>query len=340
MPTTVIDYAHLTRRGQIRRLRRLAEQALIRYRIEPVSLALLGHMYHTTFAVTGPDGVRYALHILRPLDDTRSEAQIRARVESELWWLDRLRADLQLAVPVAVRTPGGEGVIRVGGEGIEPPRACTLFHWIEGRFLPRRLTPAYLEQVGQITARLHRHSAPLRVPAWFDRPSVDQADAETEERVARLFTDHVSPAAAGVVRAVFRRVRRVQEALGGGSDTFGLIHADIHQKNYLFHDGAVRLLDFGDCGWGHYLYDLAVTVSELEALPRCSALRAALLAGYRRERDLSPAQEAWIDTFAMLRDVQNLTWFLHERENPSYQSRTARIGERVVRLERLLGAGV
>ena len=34
------------------------------------------------------------------------------------------------------------------------------------------------------------------------------------------------------------------------------------EKNYLFHGGEVRLIDFGDCGWGHYLYDLAVTVSE------------------------------------------------------------------------------
>jgi Ser/Thr protein kinase RdoA (MazF antagonist) len=99
------------------------------------------------------------------------------------------------------------------------------------------------------------------------------------------------------------------------------------------------LIDFGDCGWGHYLYDLAVTVSELVVLPRHTALRAALLAGYRQMRDLSPAHEAWIDTFVMLREVQNLTWFLHERENPSYRTRTAQIGERVTMLERLLGAG-
>jgi Ser/Thr protein kinase RdoA (MazF antagonist) len=132
-------------------------------------------------------------------------------------------------------------------------------------------------------------------------------------------------------------VRRVQEELGSGPDAFGLIHADIHQKNYLFHDGDIRLIDFGDCGWGHYLYDLAVTVSELEGLPDCGALRAALLAGYRQMRDLSPEREALIDIFVMLREVQNLTWFLHERDNPSYQSRTAQIGERVSMLERRLG---
>ena len=335
----MIAYAQLTRRSQIRRLRQVVEQALTRYGIEPVSLALLAHMYHTTFTVTGPDGARYVLHILRPSEDGVSEAQSRARVESELWWLDRVRADLHLAVPVAVRTSGGEGVVSVAVAGIAPPRLCTLFHWIEGRFLRHRLMPAHLEAVGRLTARLHQHSAHLRVPAGFDRSRVDQADATTEEGVVRLFTDHVSVEAADVMRAVFRRVRGAQQDVGSGPDTCGLIHADIHQKNYLFRDGDVHLIDFGDCGWGHYLYDLAVSVSELEVLPRRTALRAALLAGYRQVRDLSPAHEAWIDPFGMLREVQNLTWFLHERENPSYRTRTAQIGERVTRLERLLGAG-
>lgn len=336
MRRALIEYAQLTRRGQIRRLRRFAEQALTLYGIEAVSLSLLAHFFNTTFTLVGPDGARYVLHILRPAEDGTSESQSRARVESELWWLDRVRADLGLSVPMAVRTPEGEGVVDVAVEGIEPPRLCTFFRWIDGRFLRRRLLPSHLEAVGRLTARLHQHSSHLRVPPGFDRPRVDGADVETEETVARLFTDHFSPAAAEVMREVFRRVRRVQEELGSRPNTFGVIHADIHQKNYLFRGRDVQLIDFGDCGWGHYLYDLAVTVSELEGLPRYGALRAALLASYRQMRDLSPAHEALIDTFVMLREVQNVTWFLHQRDDPTYQSRTSQIGERVTALERRL----
>jgi Ser/Thr protein kinase RdoA (MazF antagonist) len=40
---------------------------------------------------------------------------------------------------------------------------------------------------------------------------------------------------------VIRRVRRVQAALGSGSDTFDVIHADIHQKNYLIQGDELRL---------------------------------------------------------------------------------------------------
>ena len=44
----------------------------------------------------------------------------------------------------------------------------------------------------------------------------------------------------------------------------GLIHADLHYENFLFHDGVARAIDFDDCGWGFYLYDVAVTLWELE----------------------------------------------------------------------------
>jgi Ser/Thr protein kinase RdoA (MazF antagonist) len=214
-----------------------------------------------------------------------------------------------------------------------------LFHWIDGRFLYHRLMPAHLAAVGDLTAQLHNHSVHLHVPAAFDRPRVDPADAETEEGVVRLFTDYVSAEAADVMQQVFRRVRQAQQELGSGPDTFGIIHADIHQTNYLFNGREVRLIDFGDCGWGHYIYDLAVTVHQLGALPRCAELRAALLAGYRRVRDLSPAHEALIDTFAMLREVQDLTWLPKERVDEGYEGWIAHVGKGISMLKRP-GTGV
>jgi Ser/Thr protein kinase RdoA (MazF antagonist) len=33
--------------------------------------------------------------------------------------------------------------------------------------------------------------------------------------------------------------------------------ADLHQWNYLFLDQALRAIDFDDCGWGYYAYDMA-----------------------------------------------------------------------------------
>jgi Ser/Thr protein kinase RdoA (MazF antagonist) len=319
-------------------MRQVAQRALALYGVEPLTLSLLHHAYNTTFKVVGPDGARYVLHILRPPEDVASEGQWRARLESELWWLDRVRVDLGLSLPAAVRTPEGEGVAGVAVEGRGLPQLCTLFQWVDGRFPRRRLYRRQLQAVGRLTARLHKHSEQLHAPTWFDRPRVDGADEEIEESVARLFADHVSVEAADVMRRAVRQVRLAQHELGSGSDTFGPIHADIHQKNYLFHGGDVRLIDFGDCGWGHYLYDPAVTLSELVTLPNRAELRAALLAGYREVRDLSPRHEALIQSFVALREVQNLTWFVKARNDPSYRKRAEQIGDRVAELERLLRA--
>jgi Ser/Thr protein kinase RdoA (MazF antagonist) len=332
----VIEDTQLSRRSQIARLRRVAERALAQYVIEPVSLSLLYHAYHTTFAVTERNGSCSVLHVLRTEAGELSADQRRARIQSEMWWLDRLRVDLDLPVPLAIRTPEGTGVVTVDLPDMAIPRLCSLFRWIDGRFLHHRLMPRHLHAVGSITARLHDHSMQLRVPTGFDRPTVDLADAQTEEPVVRLFTDTVSGDAADVMHRVLERTRAAQEEIGSGSDAFGLIHADIHQRNYLFQGDDVRLIDFGDCGWGHYLYDLAVTLSELEGLPNYAALRAALLAGYRSVRELSPAHESLIDTFIMLREVQNVTWFVKAREDPSYRGWATQIGERVAALERAL----
>jgi Ser/Thr protein kinase RdoA (MazF antagonist) len=238
-----------------------------------------------------------------------------------------------------VRTPDGNGVVSVALETSEPARLCTLLGWVGGRSVRNRLVPVHLEAVGRLTARLHLHSAHLQVPGWFDRPVVDRADVGLEEEMVKLFGGQVSPEAARVIRKLFRRVRGTQERLGDNADTFGLIHADIHQGNYLFERGNVRLIDFGDCGWGHYLYDLAVTLSEVAALPRYRELRAALVFGYRSVRALPAEQEVMIDDFILLRQAQNLAWFVTARDDPKYRDRAALVGQGIAEIESRLGVG-
>jgi Ser/Thr protein kinase RdoA (MazF antagonist) len=49
--------------------------------------------------------------------------------------------------------------------------------------------------------------------------------------------------------AVIGRARETQRAPGDEPETFGLIHGDLHQDNYLFHRGDLRAIDCDDCGW-------------------------------------------------------------------------------------------
>lgn len=53
------------------------------------------------------------------------------------------------------------------------------------------------------------------------------------------------------------------ERIGETKDNFAIIHADLHPGNFLVQDGEVSVIDFDQMGWGHYGFDLAVLMVEL-----------------------------------------------------------------------------
>ena len=63
-----------------------------------------------------------------------------------------------------------------------------------------------------------------------------------------------------------RRCAQRLHAYGTDIDRFGLIHADMRLGNLLVDGERVTLLDFDDCGFGWFLYDLAASLSLLRDL--------------------------------------------------------------------------
>src|SRR5436305_10436151 len=102
------SFAELTCGGQVRRMKQLAETALTAYDLGDVHLTPLAHFFNTTFRVdTCPPsedarGKRYVIRIHRP------GTQNALVIQSELLWLQALRRDTGLVVPVPVPTRTGE----------------------------------------------------------------------------------------------------------------------------------------------------------------------------------------------------------------------------------------
>ncbi len=288
----------LTHHGQVRRLRQLAAHALGQYDLGgEARFTLLLHLANTTFRVTGPDGAQYALRVCQP--DTRTVDELR----SEALWLAALRRDTGLGVPEPVPTRDGDLLTTARADGVPQWRACLLFRWVEGRFLRRRLTPARLRQVGALTARLHAHAASFPLPPAFTRPCLD-----VEVMVSRWQSQADDSLLATVSledRALFYtaadRIRAAINGLGLSADRFGLIHADLHHGNYLFHDGEARVIDFDDCGFEHHVYDLATTLWALQTHRRLPALQDALLEGYSAVRPLPPGWDTHLQAFIAAR---------------------------------------
>lgn len=336
------SFESLSHRGQLYRLRRLSRTALQQYPLQITRLTPLQHEHNTTWRVWTSDNRSYVLRIHRPGGQT-TEA-----IQSELLWLVALHQDTRLDIPQPIPTKNGALLTIIADDGVPELRVCVLFQWISGRFLYHHLTPSHLEHVGRFSARLHEHTAQWSFPSQFVRGRVDSLTAgarhiaydyehtnslagsppyPTEadaERCLRLVTELCSPEAGAVVNRAIHQVRKVFNELGSQPDTFGLIHADLHQENYFFHQGRVCAIDFDDCGFGHYLYDLSVTLIEIYQLPHYAALRTAFLAGYRQVRPLPIEYEVYFDTFFALRCLQVMMWVIESREHPTFRDRWER----------------
>ena len=307
-------FEHLSRRRQVARLRRLAAAALAAYDLPAARLSLLAHGYNTSFRVDTTGGRRYVLRI------SRSGTPTVERVGAELAWLAALRRDTHLGVPAPVPTRDGPLLTVATAQGV-PPSICVLFGWLDGRILNASLAPAHLERVGELMAALQNHAALFGPPRAFARGRVDgltEAARQSTEPFApgmiaacgALVAETLSAEEARLVVAVIEHIAAVQRALGRGPAAFGLMHADLHHNNLLFARGAVRAIDFDDCGFGPLLFDMGVTLSDVHDRPTYPALRAALLAGYRRVRPLPPEHEEAIDSFIALRRLQDALWGL------------------------------
>ena len=324
----------LTNAGQLRRLRRLAVKALRAYDIHEPRLTALLHEDNTTFRVDTANGKRYVLRIHRPLRTVEA-------VRSEMMWLAALRRETELVVPEPIPTRDGNLLTVASVTEIPEHRICVLFRWIDGRFLDVKLTPSHLERVGAFMASLQLHGAQFRPLDGFVRGRVDNLTDKARRRAARgasealvrqqidnpadetaairLITEICSPEHGTRVAILIRKIREVQHIVGQGPETFGLIHGDLHQGNYFFHQGQVRAIDFDDCGYGYYLYDIAVTLSEVNWRENTPALRKNFLAGYRSIRFLSPEHERYLDTFIALRDLQLIIWKIEMRNHPAFR---------------------
>jgi Ser/Thr protein kinase RdoA (MazF antagonist) len=312
------ELALLPKRVQIGRMRQLAEAALTAYELPTARLRLMVHRYNTTFRVDADDGERYVLRIHRAGTPTVET------VWSELKWLEAIRRDTGLEVPMPIAAKGRDLLTVAEAREATAPHICVLFRWLPGKRVVRGLRRGHLELAGELMGRLENHGEEWKRPEGFVRGRVDYpvklAQWEEDPLAVHVLAEIHALVAAGLsegeaerVTGVLARVRAVEEKLGRGADVFGLIHADLHCYNLLFGDGVVRGLDFDDCGFGYKLYDFAVMLNELLGRADYPELRAGLLAGYRRVRPLSAEHEGHIDAFIALRQVQDALWVLGQR---------------------------
>ena len=285
----------------------LALAALTHYGLEGATHPVLINLSeNATYRVDDPrTGERFALRVHR--EGYHSDAAIR----SELAWLMALRADGVAITPIPLEGRDGDLLQTVRHPTQPITRRVVLFRWETG------IEPAIgddlhapFRTLGQTAAKMHQHVRVWKKPEGFTR---QRWDFETSLGAVPHWGPWragvgVDPATADVFAQAVALVGARLQAYGQAPERFNLVHGDLRLANLLVDGDTVKVIDFDDCGVSWLMYDAATTVSFFEDRPEVPGLLAAWVEGYRREAELSQADEDEIWTFVMLRRLLLVAW--------------------------------
>jgi Ser/Thr protein kinase RdoA (MazF antagonist) len=247
------------------------KQALSLYDLPPnATVRLISRSENEIYKIEGPSGGRWALRVQRP------GYQSTGALASEIAWLVALRNDGVVATPIPIAGGNGEWVQRVGGGSASEARNVVLFAWEDGHqpTVSMDLRQCF-KSLGAITAKMHAHSAAWQRPQGFERFTWDFEAALGESSRWGRWRDGLGMNATRL-DLFGRTVDLIRDRLAGygrGPDRFGLAHCDLRLANLLLHEGAVKVIDFDDCGFSWYMYDAATLMSFYEHLPGAPGLR-------------------------------------------------------------------
>ncbi len=306
-------FRELTRRGRLLRLNKLAHAALNKYGLDDACLRFIQYNENAIYRVDVPGAVaaagspylpgRYALRI-HAMGDAEA-------VASELTWLEALNREVGLPVPAPIFTVDGNLLETIITSGIPNGRVVSLLRWLDGQKIQKGLRPHHLKALGRVVALLHTFSAGWKPPDGFKRFIWDW-DAQLggsmfehprEELVASMPEQFQEP-----FECVCSQARQAMESLGKGPDAFGLIHADLYPENVLFKSGMAFPIDFEDCGYGYWMWDIAVALCTWAWGNDWKPMRDAFREGYSQYCTLAESQWGQLDLFVATQFATMVLW--------------------------------
>ncbi|MDM9381666.1 phosphotransferase [Chlorogloeopsis sp. ULAP01] len=286
----------------------IAKAALTQYGMAQGQRCFLGHSGSVTFCIK-TQAEKFLLRIHRPVSTLQGDVWQRPQViESELLWLAALRNDTEIIVQEPVKNLQGRWLTQVLADETVEVFYCSLLHWIDGNILNAQLTPQQAYQLGLLLARLHQHSSQWQLPQNFVRPAYDRnrLQAALSALYPAVLQELISAENYKTLSVAVCQVQGMIETLGQEQNIWGLIHADLHEGNYLLYNDEFCPIDFARCGFGYYLYDIASTLQYL--LP---TVRPSFFEGYQDIRKLPENYLQITEGFFIMALIEVLSFHVH-----------------------------
>ncbi|MFF2885915.1 phosphotransferase enzyme family protein [Paenibacillus sp. NPDC057967] len=233
---------------------------------------------------------------------------IKEEIVSEIVWLDFLNKRMNMPLPQGVQARNGASVVRVFQENGTQVYA-SLMRWVEGEHEYGELSEEQLVQEGVLLAKLHQASQQFEIPASFTRPVWgEHSFRESMEHLEQHYDKFLTEAEFSLYQSAAEMICSRMAGLRAEHEHFGMIHGDLHQGNIVFHQGEPRPIDFGRCGFGYHLYDIAQTILGLHPTQRALVIK-----GYESIRELGEDWQSKLATFAVMVMIEN---YSHHAPDP------------------------
>jgi Ser/Thr protein kinase RdoA (MazF antagonist) len=305
----------LTRRSRLFRMRKLAEVALHTYGLNDAHLSFIQYGENVIYRVDTSD-------IFTPSSETnpyipnRYVLRIHAMgdaeaIASELTWLAALNKEAGLSVPAPVPTPDGKILTTIVTPTMPQGRVVSLMRWLDGRRIRNGFQPNHLTSLGEIVAQLHSFSAVWQAPVGFTRPHWDwdsQLGGSMFKHSLEELVDSMPAKFQQPFLIISQNAKQAMGALGKSPETYGLIHSDLYPENVLFKAGKAYPIDFEDCGYGFWMWDISIALCKWAWNKDWERMRDAFREGYDRKRTLPEAQWAQLDLFVATQFATMVLW--------------------------------
>ncbi|OAB34025.1 phosphotransferase enzyme family protein [Paenibacillus glacialis] len=290
------------RQSLLVRARKVALSALQQYDLEWERIQFIQLSDTITYKIETRTAECY---LLRIHSDRLSKEEIR----SELAFLRALNKSDDLNVPEGLANCNGSYVLEINTEeGYRRPYV-TMMRWIEGGHASGEFTDSCAYNMGAMMGKLHEVAACFVPPSDFVRPiwgaaSFRRAMAKLERYYARFLSSETWK----VYQAAAEKILSELATMHPNAHNYGLIHADLHTGNIVFKDDQHNPIDFGRCGSGYFLYDMAGTLLELYPKHRWMFIK-----GYESVRKLETDYVRYLECFFVMFMIEN---YCHHASDP------------------------
>ncbi|MFC5650181.1 phosphotransferase enzyme family protein [Paenibacillus solisilvae] len=254
---------------------------------------------------------------------THSSHRSEAEVAAELDWINFLASE-GLTIPKSFLSVHNKMTERI--ETGDSYFTVCLFQKAEGH-LPDFQNPIdwnmdLILRWGAITGQMHEATRRYTVPDH----TAARADWDDDE-LLQAAEQFVIPGDEFVLERLGEILEHLR-ALPRDPDSYGLIHTDIHPRNFFVNDDRITVFDFDDCSYNWFVHDLAIPLyySISWGVPQsytgdrqayASDFVKAFWSGYRDAYSLPNEWLKEIPQFLKLRDI-TLYLVIHKKEDPAH----------------------